>query len=182
MPWTDLKAEQEGERGTTSSGSSAFPGCPCPRPPPQCQGVRRAPRAPVERPRDRQTRRGELWHPLPWGWAALPELRCSLTAACHPPVTILILITGTCPHAQAQQPRSLLHSSAGRQGIFLELPGRTVRAARGGRVDAFWSFSRGMQSLLDVNSFSPLSSQLLLSSLPSSVQLIVYCRLLPATS
>jgi len=30
VPWTDLKVEQEGERGTTLSRSSAFPGRPCP--------------------------------------------------------------------------------------------------------------------------------------------------------
>ena len=77
------------------------------------------------------------------------------------------------------QPVTQLH---GETGHFSGAAGRTVRAARGGRVDAFWSFSRGVQSLLDVNSFSLLSSQLLLSSLRSSVQLIVYCKLLPATS
>lgn len=32
------------------------------------------------------------------------------------------------------------HSPVGRQGIFLELPERTVREAWGGRVDASWSF------------------------------------------
>lgn len=40
----------------------------------------------------------------------------------------------------------------------------------------------GVQSLPDVNSFSPLSSQLLLPSLPMSAQLIVSCGLVPATS
>ena len=64
-------------------------------------------------------------------------------AACHLLITILILITGTCPRAQTQQPHRLLYSSVGRQGIFLELLGRTVRVAWGGRVDAFWSFLRG---------------------------------------
>lgn len=171
-----------GREGHNLKWVLCLPRVPLPPPPPPVPGRKESPTGPSGEAQGPSDASGGLWHPLPWGWAALPELRCSLTAACHPPVTILILITGTCPHAQAQQPRSLLHSSAGRQGIFLELPGRTVRAAQGGRVDAFWSFSRGMQSLLDVNSFSPLSSQLLLSSLPSSVQLIVYCRLLPATS
>lgn len=116
MLWTDLKAGQEGERGTTLSGFSVPSRGALG---PQCQGVWRAPRAPQGRS---DMCRGS-GNPPPRGWAALPELCCSLTAACHPPVTILILITGTCPHAQAQQPRSLLHSSTGRQGIFLALRG-----------------------------------------------------------
>ena len=47
-----------GREGHNLKWVLCLPRVPLPPPPPQCQGVRRAPRAPVERPRDRQTRRG----------------------------------------------------------------------------------------------------------------------------
>lgn len=78
------------------------------------------------------------------------------------------------------------HSPVGRQGIFLELPERTVREAWGGRVDASWSFlwrGGGLgEPFLSVNFFFPLFPQLLFSSLPMRIQLIVYSGVVPVTN
>lgn len=152
----------------------ALSGCPCPPVP----GRKESPTGP---PGTVRCVLG-LRHPPPSRVGRAPRApllsNCSVSSSCYysdPHYRDLSSRSST----TTTQPVTQLHRETGHSS---GAAGRTVRAARGGRVDAFWSFSRGVQSLLDVNSFSLLSSQLLLSSLPSSVQLIVYCKLLPATS
>lgn len=124
------------------------------------------------------------WCPLA-GWAAAPQRSVALQLQrVILLVTILILITGKCPHTQTQQLCSAVTQPCGETGHFSGAAGEN-RAAWGERADAFWSFLQGgggVNILRDVNFFFPLSSQLQSSSLPTRTQLIVYSRPLPATN
>ena len=126
---------------------------------------------PLAQPRSRQPCGGRACAALCWGSVALRLQRVI------PLVAILILITGTCPGTQTTTTQRCATAPWGDGAFFWSC--RREQSEHRGEAGWGWEelmpsglFCRGWaQSLLNVNFFSPLSSQLPLSSLSRRMQL-----------